>query len=175
MPTIIKIKNKTNWAVTIILGLGLLLLAFIILIIIPLSSLQEESSFFILHYISFAAPFTVFFILFLYIWLWNTFGKTILIIEPEQITVRHKNKLFTSLKTYLKKEIDQIQVKNFQVERYKFGVRYHFSLSGSTYSVVFVHNGNEIRMIDWITETKASEIVNEIKKSWCYNEKKLIR
>lgn len=166
MPTIIKIKNKTNWAVTIISGLGLLLLAFIILIIIPLSSLQEESSFFILHYISFATPFTVFFILFLYIWLWNTFGKTILIIEQEQITVRHKNKLFTSLKTYLKKEIDQIQVKNFQVEKYKLGVRYHFSLSGSTYSVIFVHNGNEIRLIDWITETKASEIVNEIKNMW---------
>lgn len=171
MPATIQIKNRTNWAVTIILGLGLLLLTFIILIIIPLLSIQAEGFFFIVNYISFATPFAAFFILFLYIWLWNTFGKTILIIEPEQITVRHKNKLFASPKTYLKKELDQIQVKDFQVEKYKFGVRYHFSLSGSTYSVVFIQNSTEIRVVDWITETRASEIVNEIKKSWCYNEK----
>lgn len=123
-------------------------------------------SFFILNYISFVTPFAAFFILFLYIWLWNTFGKTILTVEPEQITVRYKNKLFTSPKTYLKKEIDQIQVKDYQVEKYKFGVRYHFSLSGSTYSVVFIQNGNEIRIIDWITEIKACEIVDEIKEIW---------
>lgn len=160
----IEVKNRTNWTVTIILGLGLFILSFIILIIIPLVSLQAEGVFFIVNYISFATPFAAFFILFLYIWLWNTFGKTILTIEPEQITVRYKNKLFTSPRIYLKKEIDQILVKDFQVEKYKFGVRYHFSLSGSTYSVIFLQNGNEIRVINWITETKACEIVNEIKK-----------
>ena len=107
-----------------------------------------------------------FFILFLYIWLWNTFGKTVLTIEPEQITVWYKNKLFTGPKTYLKKEIDQILVKNFEVEKYKLGVRYHFSLSGSTYSVVLIQKGNASRIIDWITENKASEITDEIKKMW---------
>ncbi|WP_433625341.1 hypothetical protein [Chryseobacterium cucumeris] len=164
MSITIEVKNRTNWIVTIILGLGLFILSLIILIIIPLVSLQAEGVFFIVNYISFATPFTAFFILFLYIWLWNTFGKTIFIIEPEKITVRYKNKLFTSPRIYLKKEIDQILVKDFQVEKYKFGVRYHLSLSGSTYSVVFIQNGNEIRVINWITETKASEIVNEIKK-----------
>lgn len=164
MPIIIKIKNKTNWAVTIVLGLGLLMLSFIILIIIPLTSLQEQGFYAVLNFFSSVTPFAAFFILFLYFWLWNTFGKTILIIEPEQITIWYKNKLFTSPKTYLKKEIDRIQIKDYQVEKYKFGVRYHFSLSGSTYSVIFIQNGNEIRVINWITETKASEIVNEIKK-----------
>lgn len=166
MPVTIKIKNRTNWIVTIILGLGLFIISLIILIIIPLVSLQAEGVFFILNYISFVTPFAAFFILFLYIWLWNTFGKTILTVEPEQITVRYKNKLFTSPKTYLKKEIDQIQVKDYQVEKYKFGVRYHFSLSGSTYSVIFIQNSNEIRIIDWITEIKACEIVDEIKEIW---------
>lgn len=166
MPVTIKIKNRTNWIVTIILGLGLFIISLIILIIIPLVSLQAEGVFFILNYISFVTPFAAFFILFLYIWLWNTFGKTILTVEPEQITVRYKNKLFTSPKTYLKKEIDQIQIKDYQVEKYKFGVRYHFSLSGSTYSLVFIQNGNEIRLINWITEIKACEIVDEIKEIW---------
>jgi len=166
VPNIIKIKNKTNWLLTIILGLGLFLLSFTILILIPLISIQEEGFFFFLNYISFTIPFIAFFILFLYIWLWNTFGKTVLTIDPETIKIEYKNKLFASPKTYLKKDINQIEIKDFQVERYKLSVRYHFSLSGSTYSVVFVHNGNEIRIIDWITETKASEIVNEIKNMW---------
>ncbi|MDQ1855643.1 hypothetical protein [Chryseobacterium sp. WLY505] len=165
-PATIEIKNRTNWAVAIILGLGLFILSLIILIIIPLFSIQAEGFFFIINYISFATPFAAFFILFLYIWLWNTFGKTIFSIEPEKITVRYKNKLFTSPRIYLKKEIDQILVKDFQVEKYKFGVRYHLSLSGSTYSVVFIQNGNEIRVINWITETKASEITDEIKNMW---------
>lgn len=161
MPTIIKIKNKTNWAVTIISGLGLLLLAFIILILNPFVSIQEEGLFF-------ATPFIAFFILFLYIWLWNTFGKTILTIDPEKVTVRYKNKLFTKPKTYLKKETDQILVKDFQVEKYKFGVRYHFSLSGSTYSVVLIQKDIETRMVDWNTEAKAIAIANEIKNVWHY-------
>ncbi|CAI8720858.1 hypothetical protein [Chryseobacterium sp. IT-36CA2] len=164
MPVTIKIKNKTNWAVAIIMGLGLLVLSFIILIIIPLISLQAEGFYTILSYLLFATPFAAFFILFLYFWLWNTFGKTILNIEHEQITVRYKNKLFTKPKVYLKKEIDQVQIKDFQIEKYKFGTRYHFSLSGSTYSVVLIQNGNETRIVNWITETKASEIVDEIKK-----------
>ncbi|RQO36684.1 hypothetical protein DBR39_16525 [Chryseobacterium sp. KBW03] len=165
MPITHTIKNKTNWAVTIIMGLGLLMASFIILIIIPLS-IQADGFYFILNYISSVIPFAAFFMLFLYIWLWNTFGKTILKIEPEKITVRYKNKLFTAPKTYLKKEIDQILVKNFEVEKYKFGVRYHFSLSGSTYSVVLVQKNNETRIVNWITESKANETADEIKKMW---------
>lgn len=164
MPAIIEIKNKPNWAVTFILGLGLFILSFIILIIIPLMSMQAEGFYIVLNYISTVIPFAAFFILFLYIWLWNTFGKTILTIEPEQITVRYKNKLFTSPRIYLKKEIDQVQIKDFQVEKYKFGVRYHFSISESTYSIVFIQNGNETRIVNWITITKAYEIADEIKK-----------
>lgn len=166
MPITLTIKNKTNWAVTIILGLGLLMASFIILIIIPLMNVESDGFSFILHYISSVIPFAAFFVLFLYIWLWNTFGKTILKIEPEKITVRYKNKLFTGSKIYLKKEIDQILVKNFEVEKYKFGVRYHLSLSGSTYSVVLVQKNNETRIVDWITESKANETADEIKKMW---------
>ncbi|WP_343659843.1 hypothetical protein [Chryseobacterium sp.] len=164
MPVIIKIKNKTNWILTIILGIGLLVLSCLILVIIPVVSIRAEGFFFILNYISFATPFAAFFIVFLYIWLWNTFGKTILTIDPEKITVQYKNKLFTKQKTYLKEEIDRVQVKDFQVDKYKLGVRYHISLSGSTYSVVLIQKGVETRIVDWITEAKACEIADEIKK-----------
>ncbi|KAB1230165.1 hypothetical protein [Chryseobacterium viscerum] len=166
MPITIRIKNKTNWIVTIIMGLGLLMASFIILIIIPLMSFEADGFSFILNYILSVIPFGAFFMLFLYIWLWNTFGKIILKIEPEKITVRYKNKLFTGPKTYLKNEIDQILVKNFEVEKYKYGVRYHFSLSGSTYSVVLLQKDNETRIVDWITESRANEIADEIKKMW---------
>ncbi|WP_126652364.1 hypothetical protein [Chryseobacterium aureum] len=164
MPIVTKIKNKTHWALTIMLGLGLLMLFFIILIIIPLTSFQEQGFYAVIHFILSVAPFAAFFILFLYFWLWNTFGKTVLMIEPEQITVRYKNKLFTKPKIYLKSEIEQILVKDFKIERHQLGVRYHFSISGSTYSVVLVQKGNESRIVNWITENKACEIADEIKK-----------
>ncbi len=166
MPVIFKIKNKTNWVVTLIFGVGLLMTSLIILIIIPLMSMQAEGIFIIFNYILSVIPFAGFFILFLYFWLWNTFGKTVLTIEPEQITIRYKNKLFTAPKVFLKKEIDLVQTKDFTIEKSKWRVRYNFSLSGSTYSVVFIQKDREIRILDWITETKAEEIVNEIKKTW---------
>jgi hypothetical protein len=164
MPITIKIKNNTNWAVTIVLGLGLLMASFIILVIIPLTSFQEQGFYAVVNFFSSVTPFAAFFMLFLYFWLWNTFGKTMLTIETEQITIRYKNKLFTKPRIYLKKDIEQILVKDFRIEKSKLGTRYHFSLSGSTYSVVLTHNGNEIRIVDWITEIKAIEIVDEIKK-----------
>ncbi|MGU3375289.1 hypothetical protein [Chryseobacterium sp. M5A1_1a] len=166
MPIIIEIKNKTNWILAFVLGIGLILLFFVIVIIILMGIIQETDFSSVLNFISFTIPFVGVFILFLYIWLWNTLGKTVLNIETDAITVRYKNKLFTSPKTFLKKEFNDIQTKDFSVEPYKFGVRYHFSWTGATYSVVLVRRDEEKRIIDWITEDKANEIVGEVKKVW---------
>ncbi|UKB83388.1 hypothetical protein LF887_20605 [Chryseobacterium sp. MEBOG06] len=166
MPVIIKVKNKTNWIVTFILGYGLIITLFIILCIIPFTIHEENYLLSIFNYISSIIPFAGFFFIFLYIWLWNTFGKTILTIEPDAITVRYKNDLFSRTRTYLKKDIDRVQTKDFKVERYKLGVRYHFSLSSPTYSVILIEDNREVRMVDWITQDKADEIVDTIKKVW---------
>lgn len=162
----IEIKNKTNWIITFITSIGLFISLFIILVVIPFTSVQNDYFLTVLHFISSAAPFTGLFIIFLYIWLWNTFGKTILIIESDIITVRYKNKLFTHPKIFSKKEIDHIVSKDFAVEEYKFGVRYHLSWSGSTYSVVIVNRDREIRIVDWITKDMAEEIIHKIKSIW---------
>lgn len=160
MPVILEIKNKTNWLVTFITSVGLLILFCIILIIVSIGFLQPAG------FISFVLPFAAFFIFILYIWLWNNFGKTVLTIDHEILTVHYKNKLFTSPKTYLKKETDHIETENFEVERHPLGVRYHFSISGSTYSVILMQKENEIRIVDWITKDKADEIAGELKKIW---------
>lgn len=160
MPVILEIKNKTNWLVAFVTSVGLLILFCIILIIVSIGFLQPAG------FISFVLPFAALFIFILYIWLWNNFGKTVLTIDDGNLTVQYKNKLFTSPKTYLKEEIDRIETKNFEVERHQLGVRYHFSISGSTYSVILIQKDSEIRIVDWITETKAGEIVDEIQKVW---------
>ncbi|SMO93274.1 hypothetical protein SAMN06265171_11342 [Chryseobacterium rhizoplanae] len=87
-------------------------------------------------------------------------------IDHETLTVQYKNKLFTSPKTYLKEETDRIGTKNFEVERHQLGVRYHFSISGSTYSVILIQKESEIRIVDWITKVKADEIAGELKRIW---------
>lgn len=160
MPVILEIKNKTNWLVTFITSVGLLILFCIILIIVSVGLLQPAG------FISFILPFSAFFIFILYIWLWNNFGKTVLTIDHETLTVHYKNKLFTNPKTYLKEEIDRIETKNFEVERHPLGVRYHFSLSGSTYSVILIQKDVEIRIVDWLTKDKADEIAGELNRIW---------
>ncbi|AZA80757.1 hypothetical protein C1637_11960 [Chryseobacterium lactis] len=162
----IEIKNKTNWIITFITSMGLLISLFIILVVIPFISAQNTYFLTVLHYIFSVLPFIGFFTVLLYIWLWNTFGKTKLHIKPDTITVQYKNKLFSNPKTYLKKEVEHIEAKDFAVEEYKLGVRYHISWSGSTYSVVLVKTDEETRIVDWITKDKAEEIVDRIKKTW---------
>ncbi|MBV8328026.1 hypothetical protein [Chryseobacterium sp.] len=151
----ISIKNKINWLITIIMGMGLCMTLVIILILIPVAGIQA------------ILPFAAFFILFLYIWLWNTFGKTILTIEPDRILIRYKNKLFTQPRIFLKKEIHSVSAKDFAVEKYKSGVRYNISWSGATYSVVLINNNREeIRIVDWITKDRAEEIVDQMNKKY---------
>lgn len=159
----IKVKNKTNWLVTVVFGLGLLLASFIILVFLPFSAFQEGSV--LLSLFSYACntvPFLAFFLLFLYFWLWNTFGKTVLEYDTEKIIVTKKYKLFSKPKTYYRTEIQKIDVEDFTIERTKYNARYHYSWSGSTFSVVFICNNLRVRIVDWITYEKANVIVTEI-------------
>lgn len=167
MPVIIEIKNRPNQAITFVGGIALIILLFAVLVIIPFTSAQNTYFLSALSYVGSAIPFTVFFIFLLRVWLWNTFGKTVLHIESDYMTVQYKNKLFTHPITYLKKEVNDIQKKDLTIEKYnKLGVRFHFSLSISTYSMVIITKDKEIRIVDWITEDKADKIIDTIKKSW---------
>lgn len=166
MSVIIEIKNRTNWLITFIMGLALIVSAFIILVLIPLISAKETYFLSVINYFINVIPFVAFFTLFLYFWLWNTFGKTLLIVDQETITVKYKNKLFVGSKIFLRQEIKDIQTMDFKVEKYQFGTRYHFSWIDATYSVVFINNNGEKRIIDWITKEKADEIADKIKKVW---------
>lgn len=165
MTTHIEVKSSTNWLITFVMGIGLLICAFIILIILPIATVQENFFLWILQYIITAIPFIGFSTLFLYFRLWNTFGKTVISIEPDGMTLRYKNKLFTKPKTFLKSEIKDIELRDLTIERNQLGTRYHFSLSGKTYSVLLVKKDEDKRIIDWITEDKASEIVDKIKNA----------
>lgn len=169
MLEIIKIKNRTNWLITFIIGLALIVCLFIILIIVPLMSAEESYFLSIFSYIIKVIPFAGFFTLLLYFWLWNTFGKTILNIKSDSIIITYKNKLFTKPKTFDKQEIKKIETIDLRMESYKFGVRYHFSWTGATYSVVLADRNKETRIVDWITEKEANEIADKIKKEWCWN------
>lgn len=159
---IIEVKNKTNWFITVIFGFGLFIATMIIFLLLPLVSAQETYLLSAFSYIFNAIPFLAFYILFLYIWLWNTFGKTILKFDSEKIVVIKKNKLFSKPKTYIRAKIEKICIEDFKIERTKYNVRYHYSWSDSTFSIVFIKNNISIRIIDWITYEKATEILQKI-------------
>ena len=164
----IEIKNKTNWLLTIIGLIAIVVLSILILFIIPLFSVQETYLMSILSYVMNVSIFIAFFILFLTIWLWNTFGKTILNIDEEKIIVIKKFKLFSKPKIYLKEEVEKIEIKDYRIEKSKYYTRYNFSLTNATNSIVILTN-NEIRMVDWITKEKAIDIVEKIENTWKKN------
>ncbi|MGS0747083.1 hypothetical protein [Halpernia sp. GG3] len=87
--------------------------------------------------------------------MWNTFGKTVLFIEKEKITIIRKCKLFSKPTIYLESKINKIYSKNFKIEKSKYYTRVNFSLNGSLNSVIFEINGNENRIIDWLTRTES--------------------
>lgn len=162
----VEIKNKTNWTLSFIGSIALIVMLFLIFILIPLATIQKTYFLSIIFYILGVAPFVMIFILILYLWLWNTFGKTILNIEPEIITVIKKNKLFSKPKFYKKNEIEKVIVKDYSIEQTKYFTRFNVSFSGAINSIVFVKNGQELRIIDWQKRSTANEIVDKINKIW---------
>ena len=128
---------------------------------------SKKNSFFSIFASFFSAiPFLAFFTFLLYLWLWNTFGKTVLIIEKEKVTIIKERKLFTKPQVYFKSKVGKVFCKNFKVEKSKYYTRINFSLSGSLNSIIFEINGYENRIIDWLTQSKADEIVDTINKIW---------
>lgn len=170
MPVIIKVKNKTDWVLAFFSSVALIVISFIILILIPLMSAEETYFLSALSYISKIIPTSGFFTLFLYLWLWNIFGTTIILIEHDSIILRYKNKLFTKPKTFYKQEIKEIDTIDLRIENYKLGTRYHFSWTEATYSIVLVCKDGNKRIIDWITKEEADKITDKIKKIWYHSQ-----
>ncbi|MDQ6531813.1 hypothetical protein [Flavobacterium sp. LHD-85] len=167
MAETITIKNKPNWFIAIFLPFGLLILILIMFVILPIVSAENTYLLSILHYIILLIPFLGFFILFLNIWLWNTFGKVILEISSEKIKVINKNRLFNKSKEYQVFEIEKISILDLAIERTKYNMRLNCLFSKSHYSIVIQKSSKTKRIIDWLTFENANNIlekINEIMK-----------
>ncbi|MDH6253170.1 hypothetical protein M2347_002897 [Chryseobacterium sp. H1D6B] len=161
----IEIKNKTNWFVTILLTPALLFLILVLFLIIPLISIQDTYLLSAVIYLWSSIPFAGLFILLLHIWLWNTFGKTILNIDSEKLIIHKKYRIFGKTKVFNRTAIEKVEVKDFKIEKFKYNSKYHYSHSNSTYSVVIIYNNQAVRIVNWIQSEKAEEIRNIIIQS----------
>ncbi|MDQ6469208.1 hypothetical protein RB619_01045 [Flavobacterium sp. LHD-80] len=164
MTEIITIKNKPNWIISIICPIALLALIFVIFILLPIVSVKSTYLFSALNYIQSVVPFLAFFILFFYIWLWNTFGKVILEISPEKIKVTTKNKLFNKPKEYRISEIEKISILDLGIEKTKYYIRLNYLFSNSNYSIIIQKGIQTIRIIDWLDIKNANNILEKINK-----------
>ncbi|OAZ05489.1 hypothetical protein [Flavobacterium succinicans] len=162
MTEIIAIKNKPNWVIALTFPFVLLLLILIMLAILPIVSVSNTYLLSALDYVFSLIPFLGFFILFLYVWLWNTFGKVILEISPEKIRVTNKNKLFNKPKEYLKSEIQKIGIVDFGVEQTRYYIRLNYLFSNSNYSITIQKGRETIRIVDWLSYEEAHSILEKI-------------
>lgn len=103
-----------------------------------------------------------FFILYLYIWLWNTFGKTVFEISPDYIKITTRNKLFSSPKTFLKSEIKKFGILDLGIERSRYHIRLNYLFSDANQSMTITTAQSEIKIIDWLTPEQAKRIVKKL-------------
>jgi len=158
----ITVKNKTNWFLALITTIGLLILLFLILIFLPLFSFKSSIALSILNYMYIAAIPIGFFILFLNIWLWNTFGETVCEISPEYVKITTKNKLFSKPRIYLKSQIQKFGILDLGIERTKYHIRLNYLFSKANQSITITTNQSEIRIIDWLTLDQAKSIIKKL-------------
>ena len=164
MPEIIIIKNKPNWIIALTFPFVLLVLIMIMLVFLPILSASNTYLLSIINYIFALIPFLVFFILFLYIWLWNTFGKVILEISPQKVKVTNKNKLFNKPKEYLRPEIEKISIVNFDIEKTRYFTRLNFLFSNSNYSITIKKGSHIIKIVDWLSHERAKDILEKLNR-----------
>ena len=165
----IEVKNKTNWLLAIILPFALLILLVLILVLLPLFSFRHSVLISIFNYCYSACLPIVFFVFFLYVWLWNTFGKTVLEISSTEINVRQKNKLFSKPKIYLKSEIKDIGILDLSIEKTRYHIRPNYLFSSSNQSITITTAYDQKRIVDWLTPDQANDLLTNIKLAFKFN------
>lgn len=164
MSEIIIIKNKPHWIIALTFPFVLLVLIMIMLVFLPIFSASNTYLLSIINYIFALIPFLGFFILFLYIWLWNTFGRVIIEICPQKVKVTNKNKLFDKPKEYLRSEIEKISIVNFDIERTRYFIRLNYLFSNSHYSIAIKKGSHIIRIVDWLSNERAKDILKKLNR-----------
>lgn len=159
------IKNKINWLLALIMPIALLILSFLIIVLLPLFSFKSSIVLSILNYLYSSAIPIGLYILFLYIWLWNTFGKTVFEISADCVKITTKNKLFSRPKTFLKSEIQKIGILDLGIQKTKYHVRLNYLLSNANQSITITTNQSEIRIIDWLTLEQAENLIKKLESN----------
>lgn len=149
----------------IVLPFALCILAITIVLILPLFSLRQSYFLSIFTYLTSICVPLAFLMSLLHVWLWNTFGKTVLEISSTELRVRYKFKLFNKPKTYRKSEIKDIAILDLSIERTSLFTRRNYLFSNANQSIVVITNAGskKDRIIDWLTINKANELLIKIK------------
>lgn len=100
----------------------------------------------------------------MYLWLWNTFGKTILEISKTQIRISKKNNLFYKTKIYKKDEIQKIIIQNRDVESNGYFTRPNYIFSNSNQTIAIQNKNKIVRLVDWLKVDEAKSGVEKINK-----------
>lgn len=164
------IKNKVNWLIALVLPVPITVLIVIILIIFPITIISNynSSSFSnsLISIINYSVAFFIFPIafltVFLYLWLWNTLGKTILAVTKTEIRLSKKSKLFYKTKTYKISEIKKIYIENRDVETNGYSIRLNYLFSKSNQTIAIEYNDSKVRIFGWISKEEANKIIYDI-------------
>ncbi len=159
---VIHVKNKVNWPMALILPIPLIVILLVCLALfftgilsLSLFSMMSSLLLFLL-----SAPF---FLLFLYLWLWNTFGETVVTISQTTITLSKRRHLFFKTKAYQISDITSIYSENRDVDLKGFLARNNYIISKELQTVgITLDSSAKITLFTWLSKRKAKEIIVKI-------------
>ncbi|SEG54619.1 hypothetical protein SAMN05421847_2650 [Halpernia humi] len=157
-------KNPINWAIAIIFPIPLLIFS-IVVITLLLSIIIDKDIFSKTNYFEFLVVFLAFVVFILWMWLWNTFGKTILIFNSEEVEVKKKFNIFYKKKKYQKKSINKILIRDRNIEKKQYYIRINGLFSDENQCIALkMNDGKIIKIIDWLNNSTAENFKKELQK-----------
>lgn len=157
----ILIKNRQNYMFTILGFVMMVMNLGMIFIALFASYIQSENLFSFIFNLSFLVPFIIFFLFILYLWVWNTFGKTEIQLTSDSLRIISHNKLFVKPKLIELEKIQKVEYDDLTIERTRFRVSYH-PFSKYNFAVRVHTKTGEFYAVKWINLENAQKLTKLI-------------
>jgi hypothetical protein len=156
----LKIPSDKNWFLVTAFTLFILIWLFVEIFIIPgfiFSNIQNG-----LTSLLWVCGWTACGAFAIRMWLWHTFGQTILSIQNNTLTIRKQNDIFSKQKHYDLDKIQDLHIQSRDIERTKYFVRPNHLFTDKTKTIAFIYEHKTTRAIDWLNMTDANYVFSKL-------------
>ncbi|SDC06022.1 hypothetical protein [Pedobacter soli] len=157
------IPSSKNWFFIIIFFVAILVWLVVELIIVPTLIIANLN-----HFLSFApwlVGWTAIGLFIIKIWVWEAFGKTILLIRENELVIKKKFDFISSTKYFKLIGITDLSILNKDIETTRYFTRPNYLFSSKTKSIILNYGFLKVNVVDWLNQEEAEQIIAVLSKS----------